>query len=65
MAGKHVLGKKHKEFIFEGYGQIASPRDWQNPTRVEIDALKGAAGILEYPPELLYIVMEKYFGMED
>ena len=64
MAGKHVLGKKHKEFIFEGYGQIASPRDWQNPTRVEIDALKGAAGILEYPPEL-YIVMEKYFGMED
>jgi hypothetical protein len=64
MAGKHVLGKKHKKYTFEGHGQIASPRDWQNPTRDQIDDLKVQAGIKEYPP-ILYIVMEKYFGMED
>ena len=64
MAGKHVLGKKHKKYTFEGHGQIASPRDWQNPTRDKIDDLKVKAGIKEYPP-ILYIVMEKYFGMED
>ena len=64
MAGKHILGKKHKKFTFEGHGQIASPRDWQDPTRDEINNLKNDAGILEYPSRL-YVVMERYFGMED